>query len=510
MNQNEFQKIALLGLVVIMTFSLTACNPHGEKSPAQTVVLKDTHGTLSEEVKKLTHSKADVETIAKTIKDGLEKTTTEDADSAVLIYVKYADSKSSEMAGEMLYASTEMSDRFYKIFGEHFQNNWNEDLIATVTDQEIKDKFIRLQNSYMKIDAYGEYMGPVVDYKKISELPNLSKEVKTFYQNVSGLFTTGRMASDLQGLDYSATAQYAAAMEDTYKGAKDLTLYESAQSMLSYALNLYFTGTDGSSPFDFEKKTLAENFVTATRENNDKYPDYHIGKLGKAFLKLSDDNDGQLTSEFADLVINYKKFGFDSEKSVNSNKVAKNANYFEITPIFSGFGTTAEEKIANEISSAVGQIKENVKWEETENTNYHLSYIIDFANDHYFSLQLSGVSYNQENSTNLYDNISMIFDSTTGDRINLKTIFKDNYDTYMNEIKALVLKDIVETQKLDFKTTKEILLNDSNVLLDPNYLMVTLKKGSYSDEQQYDIVCYVKYSDLLNTFDMEDYLRGQQ
>ena len=280
--------------------------------------------------------------------------------------------------------------------------------------------------------------------------------------------------------------------------------------MLSFALNLYFTGTDGSSPFDFEKKTLVEGFVNATKESNAKYGDYHIGKLGKAFLKLSDDNDGQLTSEFADLVINYKKFGFDSEKAVKSNTVSRGQDYFEITPVFSGFDPTAEEKIATEIATAVGQIKESVRWEKTENTNYHLSYIVDFANEHYFSLQLSGVSYNQENSTNLYDNISMIFNSKTGERISLKEIFKDDYETYIKQIKTLVLKDITETQKLDFKTTKEIVIDDSNLLLDANYLMVTLKKGTYSDEQQYDIVSYVKYSDLLDTFDMENYLRGGQ
>lgn len=506
----KLKKVATLGLALLMAFNLTACQVPGEKPAIQKEVLKDTHGPLSEEVKKLTHSKADVETIAKSLREGLEKTTPEDADSAVLLYVKYADSKSSELASEMLYASTEMSDRFYKVYGDHFKNKWNESLIDTVSDQEIKNKFLRLKNSYMKIDAYGEYMGPVVDYQKISELPNLSKEVMTFYQNVSGLYTTGRMANELQGLDYSATAQYAAAMEDTYKKAKDLTLYESAQAMLTFALNLYFTGTEGSSPFDFEKKTLEEGFIAATKENNDKYADYHIGKLGKAFLKLSDDNDGKLTSDFADLVINYKKFGFDSEKSVSTNKVSKNPNYFEITPVFSGFEPAAEEKIANEIATAVGQIKENVKWDETENTNYHLSYIIDFANDHYFSLQLSGVSYNQENSINLYDTVNMIFDSNTGERIDLKTIFKDKSDVYLKAIKDLVLKDIVETQKLDFKTTKEIKITDSNVMLDPNYFMVTLKKGSYSDEQQFDIVSFVKYSDLLDTFDMETYLRGQQ
>lgn len=506
----KLKSMIALGLAIFMTFSLTACQPVGENPSVKKEVLSDTHGTLSEEVKKLTHTKADVETISKLIREGIEDTSSEDADSAVLLYVKYADSKSSELAGEMLYASTEMSDRFYKIFGDHFQNKWNEALIDTVSDQEIKNKFLRLKNSYMKIDVYGEYMGPVVDYKKISELPNLSKDVRTFYQNVSGLYTTGRMANELQGLDYSATAQYAAAMEDTFKTAKDLTLYESAQTMITFALNLYFTGTEGSSPFDFEKKTLEESFIAATKENNDKYADYHIGKLGKAFLKLSDDNDGQLTSDFADLVINYKKFGFNSEKSVSTNKVSKNPNFFEITPVFSGFEPAAEENIANEIAAAVGQIKETVKWDETENTNYHLSYIIDFANDHYFSLQLSGVSYNQENSINLYDTVNMIFDSTTGERIDLKAIFKDKSDVYMKEIEALVLKDIVDTQKLDFKTTKDIKLTNSNVLLDPNYFMVTLKKGSYSDEQQYDIVSYVKYSDLLNTFDMESYLRGQQ
>lgn len=506
----KLKTFAALGLAVLMTFNLAACQSVTDTPSVQKETLKATHGALSEEVKKLTRSKADVETISNALRDGLENTSSEDADSAVLLYVKYADSKSSELAGEMLYASTEMSDRFYKIFGDHFQNKWDEALIDTVSDQEIKNKFLRLKNSYMKIDVYGEYMGPVVDYKKISELPNLSKDVRTFYQNVSGLYTTGRMANELQGLDYSATAQYAAAMEDTYKNAKDLTLYESAQTMLTFALNLYFTGTEGSSPFNFEKKTLEESFMAATKENNDKYADYHIGKLGKAFLKLSDDNDGQLTSDFADLVINYKKFGFDSEKSVSTNKVSKDPNYFEMTPVFSGFELTAEEKIASEIATAVADIKEAVKWDETENTNYHLSYIIDFANDYYFSLQLSGVSYNQENSTNLYDTVSMIFDSTTGERIDLKTIFKDKSDAYLKEIKALVLKDVVETQKLDFKTTKEIKLTDSNVLIDPNYLMVTLKKGSYSDEQQYDIVSYVKYSDLLNTFDMESYLRGQQ
>ena len=220
----KFKPLALLGLAIVMTLSLTACGPTTEKPPVETVVLKDTHGNLSEQVKSLTHSKADVETISKLIKEGIEKTSSEDADSAVLLYVKYADSKSAELASEMLYASTEMSDRFYKIFGDHFQNKWNEALIPTVDDQEIREKFMRLQNSYMKIDVYGDYMGPVVDYKKISELPNLSPQVKAFYQNVSGLYTTGRMANELQGLDYGATAQYAAYFEEVYKKAEDLTL----------------------------------------------------------------------------------------------------------------------------------------------------------------------------------------------------------------------------------------------------------------------------------------------
>lgn len=504
----KFKQLAILGLAVIMAVGTTGCHPNGVEPTPQSNVLTDTHGELSEKIKTMIHSKAELTTLSKALTDGLPNAQAEDADSAVLLYVKYADSKSADLAGKLIYSTPEISDKFNKIFSEDFNYQWNEEKIDSIADQEIKAMFSDLKNAYMKIDAYGEYLGPVVNYQKIATLPGISETLKSYYNNVAGLYSTGRLANQLQGLDYMATAQYAAFMEDLLKTAKDLTLKESASSMLSFALSLYYSGTEGSSPFDFEKKTLSATFVSATQEVIKKYPDYHVGKLGQEFLDLSDANNGQLNSDFADLIINYKKFGYDSKKSVKSNKVVKEPDYFEITPVFSGFDNpSAEEKIASEIASAVGQIKETIQWEKTEKTNYHLSYIVDFANDHYFSLQLSGVSYNQGNSTNLYDNISMIFNAETGERITLKEIFKDDYDQNMKRIKELVLKDITEVQKLTFKTTKDIVI-DNNVLIDANYLMVNLKKGSYSDEQQYDIVSYVLYSDLLDTFDMNAYLRG--
>lgn len=503
----KLRKLAILGLAIIMATSTTACQLGGSQ-PTQQVQLKETHGSLSEKVYSLIHSQADIRSIAEVISSGIDSAESADADSSVLLYVKYADSKSSELASQWLYKTPELSDKFYTIFGEEFKYQWHEDKIGSISDNEIKTIFNDLNNAYMKIDAYGQYLGPVVNYQKISELPNLSDEVKNYLLNISGLYSTGRLANQLKGLDYLAAAQYAAAIEDAYNNTQDLTLKESAASNLSFALNLYYTGTEGSSPFDFDKKTLSESFVIATKEVIKKYEKYHIGKLGKAFMALSEANNGELNSDFADLVINYKKFGFDSNKSITSSKNIQEPNYFEVTPVFSGFeNKSIEDNIGKEIGAAVSQIKDSVQWGKTEKTNYHLSYIVDYASDTYFSLQLSGVSYNQENSVNLYDNISMIFDSKTGERITLKEIFKDDYEKNMKRIKELALQDIVEKQKLEFKTTKELVIED-NVMLDPNYLMISFKKGSYSDEQQYDIVSYVTYTDLLDTFDMNDYLRG--
>jgi hypothetical protein len=505
----KFKQLAILGLAIAIAAGTIGCQIGGNNTPSSQVELKETHGVLSEKVNELIHTQAELSVIAKTIETGISSAESPDADSAVLLYVKYADSKSGELASKTLYSTPEISEKFYKVFGEEFKYQWDERKIGSISDNDLKIIFNDLNKAYMKVEVNGQYLGPAVNYQKISELPNLSEAVRKFYLNVDGLYSTGRLANQLKGLDYAATAQYAAVMEDTYMNAEDLTLKESASSMLSFALNLYYTGTEGSSPFDFEKKTLSESFVTSTKEVIKKYDKYHIGILGKQYLEMSDANNGELTSDFADLVINYKKFGFDSKKSVTSNKVVKEPNYFEITPVFTGFENhSIEEKVANEIATAVGQIKETVKWEKTEKTNYHLSYIVDYASDTYFSLQLSGVSYNQENSVNLYDNVSLIFDSKTGEKITLKDIFKEDYDKNMKKVKELVLKDINENQKLTFKTTKDIVI-DNNVMLDPNYLMVTFKKGSYSDEQQYDIVTYVPYSQLLDTFDMNAYLRGK-
>ncbi len=503
----KFKKLAILGLAIVMATSTTACQLGG-KTPIEQVQLKETHGALSEKVYSLIHSQADIRSIADAITSGIDSAEQADADSSVLLYVKYADSKSTELANQWLFKTPELSDKFYKIFGEEFKYQWHEDQIGSISDNEIKTVFNDLNKAYMKIDVYGQYLGPAVNYQKISELPNLSSDVKNYLTNISGLYSIGRLANQLKGLDYLAAAQYAAAIEDAYNNAQDLTLKEAAASNLAFALNLYYTGTEGSSPFDFEKKTLSESFVVSTKEVIKKYEKYHIGKLGKEFMALSDANNGDLNSDFADLVINYKKFGFDSKKAVTSNKNIKEPNYFEITPVFSGFDDkTVEDKIAKSIDSAVAQIKESVQWDKTEKTNYHLSYIVDYASDTYFSLQLSGVSYNQENSVNLYDNVSMIFDSKTGERVTLKDIFKDDYEKNMKRVKELALQDIVDKQKLEFKTTKELVI-DNNVMIDPNYLMISFKKGSYSDEQQYDIVSYVTYTDLLDTFDMNDYLRG--
>lgn len=504
----KFKQLAILGLAIAVSFGAVGCSNTAKVPTDQNqVVLADTHGPLSEQIKEKIKTKPEIGDLAKVLKDGLAAAKPEDADSAVLLYVRYADSISSELAGKMIYTTAEFSERFNTVFSQDFNASWDEAKIAAISDQEIKTVFTSLNDALFKIDSYGEYFGPVVNYQKIAELPNISESLATYYKNVSAMYSLSRLASQLQGLDYLAAAQYSAAMEDTYKNAKDITLKEGAESMLRFSLNLYYTGSESTSPFDFEKNALKESFISNTKEVIKKYPDYHVGLLGQEFLDLYEKNNNQLSTDFADVVINYKKFGFDSDLSITSNKVIKEPNYFEIIPVFSGFKDAAvTEKIANEVATAVGTIKETVQWEKTENTNYHLSYLVDFANEKYLSLQLSGVSYNQENSTNLYDNVCLLFDVKTGERITLKDIFKEDYDVNMKLIKDLVIKDIVENQKLTYKTTKDLVIND-NVLLDQNYMMVVLKKGAYSDEQQYDIVSYVNYSDLFGTFDMNAYLR---
>lgn len=504
----KFKQLAVLGLAVALTFSLAGCQQTGTVTDnSNQVVLTDTHGTLSEAVKAKIKEKPEIGELSKLLKDGLASAKAEDADSAVLLYVRYADSMASELASKMIYTTPEFSEKFNTVFSQEFNASWDEAKINSIADQEVKAVFNQLNDAYFKVDSYGDYFGPVVNYQKIAELPGISDTVKGYYRNVSSLYSLSRLASQLQGLDYMATAQYSAAMEDIYNNAKDITLKEGAESMLRFSLNLYYTGSETSSPFDFEKNVLKEAFVSNTKEVIKKYPKYHVGLLGQEFLDLSDKNNGQLSTDFADIVINYKKFGFNSNLTVTSNKIIKEPNYFEIIPVFSGFkDASVTEKIASEIETTVGSIKEVVQWDKSENTNYHLSYLVDFANEKYLSLQLSGVSYNQENSTNLYDNECLLFDVQTGEKITLKDIFKDDYDVNMKRIKELVLKDIVEKQQLSYKTTKDIVIED-NVLIDQNYMMVILKKGAYSDEQQYDIVSYVTYSDLLDTFDMNSYLR---
>ncbi len=500
------KKWLALGLAIAMTLSTTACQgPNSQGN--QTTVLAETHGALSEKIKAAVKTQPDMVELSKTLTEGLTSANEADADSAVLLYVRYADSMSSHLAGSLIYKSVEFSEKFNSVYNQEFNGTWDEQKIEKITDPEVKKVFEDLSKSYYKIDSYGEYFGPIVNYQKISELPGISKDLRTYYQTVSSLYSLGRLANQIQGLDYAVAAQYAATLEDLYKNAKDITLKEESESMIRYALNLYYTGTEGSTPFDFEKNMLKQGFVDATKEVVKKYPNYQVGKLGKIFLDLSEENGGKLTTDYADVVINYKKFGFDSPYEVTSKKVIKEPNYFEITPVITGFSDKAVgEKMASEIEKTIGKIKDTIQWEKSEKTNYHLSYIVDFASEKYLSLQISGVSYNQDNSTNLYDNESLLFDMKTGTRITLKDVFKDHYDANIAKIKSLVQKDITENQQLNYKTTKELVIED-NVLLDDKYMMVVLKKGTYSDEQQYDIISYVNYADLLDTFDMSDYLR---
>lgn len=503
----KLKRILALGLAIVMAIGTAGCQTTTNvEKPSQTV-LAETHGPLSEKILADIKTQPEIGTLAKTLKDGLNSAEPKDADSAVLLYVKYADSMASSLAGKLIYTTAEFSEKFNTVFSQDFNQTWNEEKISKISDPDVKAIFVNLNDAFYKVDSYGQYFGPVVNYQKVSELPSISKELRTYYQSVASLYSLSRLANQIQGLDYASAAQYAAAIEDSYKNTTDLTLKESSASVLRFALNLYYTGTEGSSPFDFDNNTLKAGFVEATKEVIKKYPNYHIAKLGKQFLDTFEANNQKLSTDFADIVINYKKFGFDSDLSITSNKNIKDSNYYEIVPVVGGFKDKAvSEKIASTIEATVGKIKENVSWDKTEKTNYHLSYIVDFANEKYLSLQLSGVSYNQENSKNLYDNQCLLFDVKTGESITLKDIFKEDYDANIAKIKELVKKDIIEKQQLNYKTTKEIVI-DSNVLIDQNYMMVILKKGSYSDEQPYDIVSYVNYSELLSSFDMNAYLR---
>lgn len=503
----KFKRILTLGLALVMAIGTVGCQPSTPVDKPTQTVLAETHGPLSEKILADIKTQPEIGTLAKTLKDGLADAQPEDADSAVLLYVKYADSMASKLAGKLIYTTAEFSEKFNTVFSQEFNQTWNEEKIDSISDPDVKAIFVSLSDALYKVDSYGQYFGPVVNYQKVSELPGISKELRKYYQSIASLYSLSRLANQIQGLDYASTAEYAAAIEDSYNQTSDLTLKESSATVLRFALNLYYTGTEGSSPFDFDNNTLKAGFVEATKEVIKKYPNYHIAKLGKQFLDTFEANDQRLSTDFADIVINYKRFGFDSDLSITTNKTIKENDYYEIIPVVGGFKDKAiSEKIASTIEATVGKIKENVAWEKTEKTNYHLSYLVDFANEKYLSLQLSGVSYNQENSKNLYDNQCLLFDVKTGEAITLKDIFKADYEANIAKIKELVKKDIVENQQLNYKTSKDIVIED-NVLLDQNYMMVILKKGSYSDEQPYDIVSYINYSDLLSTFDMNAYLR---
>lgn len=507
--QFNWIKKSLLGfLAAVVIISASACTPIvKEPEPKPNVkMLSVINGPLSKEIDTLIRSKTPLVELGKTLNSKLGSASTDDADSALLLYARYAETESQNMISDLIYSNPETTDKFYKIYGETFNYTWDETLINTIQDQEMKSILRTFDDSYLKVQQYGDYIGPMVNYDKLSKASSISESLKTFYTNVETLYNTTKSATQITGLNYNQVAILSTNIEDIFKSSTQPLLKDFSESMLTYSLNSYYVGTENSSPFDYDKKTLSDAFLKAAEINNKQFADYHLGKLGKLYLDMAKKNNNELTIEYADLVMNYKKFGFDSNKAVTSVKNVKGKEYIEMYPQFDQFEDEAiEEMINKDVVRHVEKLKETIQWSKTKNTNYNISFIVDFANENYLSLQLYASSFNSDTSVNLYDNKALTYNLKTGKAVTLKDIFKEDYENNVAAIKALVEKDIIETQKLDYKVVKTYDILD-NVVLDKNYLIVVLKKGIYSDEQKYDINSYVKYGDLLPTFDMMSYL----
>lgn len=499
LNPRRFSKFFLTLLILSAAALIWACentDPSGSSTETPGEEIREELGPLelSEEEKALyalMTSDSGLDAVTEAWQQALKAT--EDPavkDRLTSRWIDFAKYRTSALSQALYSESGDTGSPLFVIYNTLFERQWDPALIQEIEDPELRRYFEVLDRSFMRMVEYGEYVGPGFDFERLSKLNTLSKDFQSYFALSEQYYSFLAESYQTGLIPYNAYSDYLLKLEDTLDATASPYTIAHLEPLLRWSYGMFFSGTMGSGPFNYETNTLDPDFEDLLKSVVERQPESGLAALATQVMNLPAGTD---ESEYAyvDAVQNFRRFGHASPKGIRTVYHYQHPVFYESRPELYGFeDPQVMETLSANLNDLLDQLKTQVQWGKNPSASYNLGYHLEFANDRWASFQLAASSYDPDTGTNLNFNEAAVFDLTTGARVTLNEFLGDDSGTSADLIETLLLE-----QAREYMTLPEDLEVDlsQRFSLGEDYLLAMLPPKTLSEEQAYDLFVDLRY-----------------
>ena len=279
-------------------------------------------------------------------------------------------------------------------------------------------------------------------------------------------------------------------LESARNAADSPYLIAHLEPLIRWSYGLYFFGTMGSGPFNYETQALDNHFEERLRAVIQDAPESALAQLGREVVTLAEDSE-MFQYHYYDLVQNFRRFGLKSPKGIRTVYDFQPPTSYIARPEFYNFeDPVAMNALTGNLNGLMDGLKAQVRWGTDSNTVYNLSYYLEFANDRWASFQLAASSYDNVTGLNVNRTEAAVFDLRTGQRVTLNQLLEDPSGEAAGRLEALM----VQQARSYLTLPAEVRVDASQRFsLGEDYVLAMLPPGTLSEEQAYDLFVDVRY-----------------
>lgn len=402
----------------------------------------------------------------------------------------HAKYKTSVLSRALYSEDGDKGSPLFDVYNTLFERQWDAAKIKEIEDPALRRYFEVLDQSYMRMVEYGEYVGPGFDFDRLSKLSALADGFKTYFSLSASYY--GFLTESYQTglLPYNAFVDYTLKVEETLQASTSPYQTVYLEPLLRWSYGMLFSGTMGSGPFNYETNTLNPEFEALLKGVIERAPDSGLAELASKVKALPDGSDA---SEYAyvDAVQNFRRFGFDSPKGIKAIYNYKHPTFYESRPELYGFeDPQVMAALEGNLNSSMEQLKEKVAWGQNPKASYNLGFYLEFANDRWASFQLAASSFDPETEVNVNYNEPAVFDLTTGERVTLDEFLGDPSGAAADKLEAILVEQA--KQYMDLPSTVQVDMSQ-RFSLGEDYILAMLPPKTLSEAQAYDMFVDVRY-----------------
>lgn len=374
---------------------------------------------------------------------------------------------------------------------------WNPDNITMISDQDMRNDYQSLVDSYTRVMTYEETPVIETDWAKMQQFdPYLSDHANLMIE----------INKKVQNYEYGAYPHAFADMAiDVIKLETQLTYRQS--DFLSYEMNRAYNMLIGEMFYSVEGvnmeywRDLDGPLLSVLSETAANHPETDYGKLCADFIEAAKALNGsdQFYHELGSIISSHNVFGIQSSLDVEMDVISTKNHVRRAEFIRCPHNTEVERKINSTLTQWYAEARSQYNWTDDSKGMLREGSYAAFANSKYFATNLYS-STTSPDGEYIYNHANFLFDITTGNVMALEDLFRMPYSEY-SPVLLQVIKDHYMAENTFFNDLTS-LPEAISFYFDEQGLSLQFDKNEISKDYPYEFSAHIPHSALYELYDV--------